>query len=150
MLRELYKADLPAILEIEEAVHISPWTEETFQTCFQAGYKGWAIQSDNKLIGFIIISLREHECHILNVCVIHEFQHQGYGRLMMQHALSHAKLKGAGIAYLEVRKSNQHAIHLYRKLKFHLIGERKAYYPTPSGTNEDALIFAISLHDPET
>jgi [ribosomal protein S18]-alanine N-acetyltransferase len=146
MLRTFFKSDLHQLLSIEESVHIAPWTVETFETCFKSGYTGWVVEKDNKIIGFVIISLQADECHVLNLCVANEYQHQGFGRKLIEHALSHAKRQGIGIAYLEVRRSNSRAIALYRKLKFHLIGERKSYYPSQMGY-EDALIFAKSLHE---
>jgi ribosomal-protein-alanine N-acetyltransferase len=146
-LRTLYKADIPQILAIEKSVHVVPWTEETFKMCFRSGYFSWGIEHEGKVIGFIIISLSKEECHVLNLCVALDHQHQGLGRKMLKYALSHAKQNGVGIAYLEVRRSNSRAISLYRKMNFHLVGERKNYYPTIAG-NEDALIFAMSLHLP--
>lgn len=146
MLRTLFKSDLRQLLAIEESVHIVPWTEDTFKSCFDTGYLGWVIEKDQKLIGFIIISLRVDECHVLNLGIAHAYQHQGFGSTLLAYALNHAKQKGVGIAYLEVRRSNSRAIALYRKLHFHLVGERKSYYPLQTG-NEDALIFAKSLHE---
>lgn len=146
MLRTLYQSDINQILAIENAVHIAPWNEQTFKACFQAGYTGWVVEADKKIIGFIIISVTSEECHILNLCVAREFQGKGWGRALLEHALNHVRKHGIGIAYLEVRRSNRRAISLYRQMKFHQIGERKGYYPTVSG-NEDALVFAISLHE---
>ncbi|MBA3660861.1 MAG: ribosomal protein S18-alanine N-acetyltransferase [Gammaproteobacteria bacterium] len=145
MIRKYFKSDLQSLLEIEQAVHVVPWTADTFKICFQSGYDGWVVALEKKVIGFVIVALTSHECHILNVGVARQHQHQGWGRQLLQHALSQARLQGAGIIYLEVRRSNNRAIALYRKMKFHLVGERKNYYPTQSG-NEDALIFAKSLH----
>lgn len=144
MLRTLRKTDLSEILVIENAVHISPWTAETFKVCFQAGFTGWVIEVENKVVGFIIISENREDCHILNVCVAHEFQHRGYGYKLISKAIEQAKKNGVTIAYLEVRRSNTRAITLYRKMGFHYIGERKEYYPGTTG-NEDALVFAMSL-----
>lgn len=146
MLRALFRSDLQNVLSIEKSVHVLPWTEETFNTCFQSGYLGWVAELDKKIIGFVIISLTKTECHILNLCVSHAYQHQGFGRKLLKFALTYAKEKGMGIAYLEVRRSNSRAISLYQKMQFHLVGERKGYYPMLSG-NEDALVFAKSLHD---
>lgn len=145
MLRTLYAADLPELLAIENSVHVSPWAADTFKTCFQAGYFGWVIEVDKKIIAFIIISLKPEECHILNLCVAREYQRHGHGKRLLIFALNHAKEQGVGIAYLEVRRSNTRAIDLYRKNQFHFIGERKEYYPTVNG-KEDALVFAMSLH----
>jgi ribosomal-protein-alanine N-acetyltransferase len=146
MLRTLFKSDIDQLLTIENAVHVIPWTEETFKTCFLSGYQGWVIEVEKVIIGFVFISLRTDECHILNLCVAQPFQKQGYGRKLLAHALQYAKRQGMGIAYLEVRRSNLRAITLYQQMNFYLIGERKDYYPIPSG-REDALIFAKSLCD---
>ncbi|MBX3709047.1 MAG: ribosomal protein S18-alanine N-acetyltransferase [Gammaproteobacteria bacterium] len=144
MLRTLFQSDLSQLLVIEKSVHITPWTEETFKSCFQAGYIGWVVEMNKQISGFIIVALTMKECHILNLCVAHHCQHQGWGGKLLERALSHARQHGVNIAYLEVRRSNERAISLYKKMKFHLIGERKEYYPTVAG-NEDALIFAINL-----
>lgn len=144
MMRTLFQSDIHQLLRIEQSVHIAPWSEETFKVCFQSGYVGWVVEIDKKIRGFIIISQKVEECHILNVCVDRDFQRQGWGRKLLEHVLSHARQHGISIAYLEVRRSNSRAISLYKNLHFHLVGERKGYYPTVAG-NEDALIFAISL-----
>lgn len=128
------------------ATQVSPWTEETFNVCFQAGYVGWVVEIEKKIIGFVMVSLQMDECHILNLVVGNAHQRQGWGQKLMDHALEYADQKGAGIVYLEVRRSNSRAIALYRKLHFHVIGERKEYYPTVAG-KEDALIFAKSLRE---
>lgn len=144
MLRTVFRSDLPQVLDLEEAVHVAPWTKETFEICFRSGYTGWVIESEKRIIGFIIISMQREECHILNIVVAKPHQHKGHGRKLLQHALQYAKHHGIGIAYLEVRRSNTRAITLYRNMQFSLVGERKGYYPIVGGT-EDALIFAKSL-----
>jgi [ribosomal protein S18]-alanine N-acetyltransferase len=146
MLRILRSADVPQLLLIEEAVHPIPWNKETFHVCLQQGCTGWVVEDSERLIGFTLISIKIEECHILNLSVLKAYQRQGWGFQLVTKALSYAKEHGAGIVYLEVRRSNIPAIHLYQKMKFYLIGERKNYYPIPSG-HEDALIFAKSLHD---
>jgi ribosomal-protein-alanine N-acetyltransferase len=144
MIREFIKADLPQMLAIEQTVHIAPWADETFKTCLEANCKGWVVEIDKRVIGFVIASQSNDECHILNLCVRRDSQHQGWGSKLMAAALQSAKQKGIGIAYLEVRRSNTRAINLYKKMKFQQVGERKNYYPDPTGP-EDALVFAKSL-----
>lgn len=146
MIRILSKSDLSALLSIERAVHIVPWSEETFIACFDAGCFGFALEDDQQMVGFIFASIRHHECHILNLCVAHTYQKRGYGRKLLEELLKAAKQQGVGIAYLEVRRSNTRAILLYQKMDFYFVGERKGYYPMPTG-NEDALVFAKSLRE---
>lgn len=144
MLRLLTKNDMPRLMQIENTVSVVPWGEEAFKMCFAAGHVGWVLEQEGQILGFIIVSLRSEECHILNLCVDRTFQRRGYGKQLLQQALTHAKQHGMGIVYLEVRRSNGGAIALYHQMAFHLIGERKDYYPTVSG-HEDALVFARSL-----
>jgi ribosomal-protein-alanine N-acetyltransferase len=144
MLRKLFASDIPQLLAIENSVHIAPWNEETFKICFQVGYMGWAIEVEKKIIGFIVVSLSIEECHILNLCVVHEHQHQGWGQKLLVYALQFARQQGVSMAYLEVRRTNTRAIWLYEKSGFKLIGERKNYYPTVEGY-EDALVFGAFL-----
>ncbi len=144
MLRMLAKSDIGQMLAIENAAHIAPWTEEAFKICFRTGYVSLGFEVDKKIIGFVIVSVQADECHILNIAVATLFQRQGWGRKLLEYAMLQARQKGAGIVYLEVRRSNSRAISLYRKMRFQLIGERKDYYVTVAGM-EDALIFAKSL-----
>ena len=146
MLRLYSPIDLPMLLRIENAVHETPWTEETFTICLNAGCAGWVIELNAKIIGFIICGMQTGECHILNLCVDTPYQHQGWGRKLLTIALQIATQAKMGIAYLEVRRSNKKAIALYQKFNFKQIGERKNYYPsTDINKAEDALIFAKSL-----
>lgn len=143
-LRRLVRADTNKVLAIEQQVHVSPWSLETFKACFDAGYDGWVFEAEGRVIGFILVSVRAGESHILNICVARQYQRKGWGRKLLEEALTHARRHGIAIAYLEVRRSNSGAIKMYQNMGFQLIGERKNYYPTVSG-QEDALVFAKDL-----
>jgi ribosomal-protein-alanine N-acetyltransferase len=136
--------DMPQLLVIEKATQISPWSQETFQRCIDAGSESWVLEVQDNLCGFIFVLSNAGEGHILNICIHPTYQHQGYGCQLLTEALTHLKKRGVGIAYLEVRKGNAVAIALYKKLGFTQIGERKNYYI--KGTEkEDALVFAKNL-----
>jgi ribosomal-protein-alanine N-acetyltransferase len=143
-IRELAKTDFPAIIAIEALTQASPWSEAAFERCWEANYRGWVMEKDNRIVAFVLLSLKIGECHILNLSVHPEVQRQGLGEEIMNYGLSWAKASGAGIVYLEVRRSNKAAISLYRKMNFKLIGERKKYYLS-SLDAEDALVFARDL-----
>lgn len=144
MLRQQTETDLPQILIIESLTQIAPWTTETFERCWQAGYPGWIIEQDKKIIGFIIATFNVGETHILNLCVHPDYQRKGFGKELLLHVLKEAKTRGVGIAFLEVRRSNRNAIALYQKMHFIQVAERKNYYPSTHG-REDALVFAKDL-----
>jgi [ribosomal protein S18]-alanine N-acetyltransferase len=144
VLRPIHRADMEQLIAIEKAVQIAPWSEHSFAMCMSAGYLGWVIEKEQTILGFIIASLHHTEYHILNLCINFPYQRQGFGQLLLNHALSHAQAAGAAFTYLEVRQSNSRAINLYQKLGFSAIGERKDYYPTVNG-REDALILALVM-----
>ena len=140
----LSESDLVRLVVIEDAAHISPWSDDVFKRCFEAGYFLWGLKENEKLVGFVVYSLQIGECHILNICVHPDHQGQGLGHCLLVFALGAAKKDGAGIAYLEVRRSNAKALSLYKKMGFVRVGERKGYYPDENG-REDALVFAKDL-----
>jgi ribosomal-protein-alanine N-acetyltransferase len=144
MLRVLTEKDLPQLVAIEAATQAVPWSEEIFKKCFQLDGRGWAIDVNGNMIGFILIVTQADECHILNLCIEPLYQQQGYGKQLLLHVLNEIKQQRTEIVYLEVRRSNQKAIFLYEKMGFQIIGERKNYYSLAEG-QEDALVFAKDL-----
>lgn len=136
--------DFPKLLAIEEMTQVSPWSEAAFKRCWEANYPGWLMEENDETIGFILLSLVAGECHILNLCIHPGQQKKGNGHKLLSFALRWAKHQGAGVVYLEVRRSNLAAISLYRKMNFKLIGERKNYYPGIK-VSEDALVFARDI-----
>ncbi len=144
MLRALTPSDIPQLCAIEAATQFSPWSPETFEKCFQAQSRGWAIVQEDQIIGFILVLVQVDECHILNICVDPRLQRQGYGTQLISQALTEAKHLSAEIAYLEVRCSNENAIALYKKMGFRKMSERKNYYSAAEG-HEDAWVFAKKI-----
>ncbi len=144
MLRNLNELDFAQLIAIEQLTQNAPWSRETFERCWQAGYQGWVIEFDQNVVGFIIVTMHVGESHILNLGVHPNYQRKGFGRKLLSHAINMARGKEVVITYLEVRRSNKSAIALYQQLGFVQIGERKDYYPTQNG-REDALVFAKDL-----
>lgn len=144
MLRKYDPNDLPEILTLEQESQIAPWTEPIFQKCFDLGSEAWVLEKDGGVIGFIISLMHEDETHILNFSVRPGFQGQGFGSKLLQHVIDNGKANGISLVYLEVRRTNEAAIALYKKLGFAKIGERKKYYVIGSKT-EDALVYALNF-----
>lgn len=146
-IRLLTSQDIPRLLQIETATQISPWREEIFQTCFSGRCDCWGIDVGEQLVGFIIVSFNTlGEGHILNFAVDPPFQHRGFGRQLLAKVFEVARSNHTKKVWLEVRRSNQHAISLYQHTGFLAISERKNYYALPEGNDrEDALVFLIEL-----
>lgn len=141
MLRKWKEEDLRQLEAIENATQPAPWTDRIFKDCFRAGYIGLVLELEGKVVGFLILSIRGNESHLLNLAVDPGFQHRGLGSQLLRQALALTDQVGALIIYLEVRESNQHAIALYQKMGFMHVGTRENYYPAFEG-RENGLIYA--------
>lgn len=140
----MHAEDLGAVLAIERAAYRFPWSEGIFRDCLRVGYCCWVLEVDVAVAGYGIMQVAAGESHILNLCVHPAYHRQGYGRAMLSRLLEIARNHRADTALLEVRPTNAAAIALYRRLGFHEVGVRRAYYPGHGG-KEDALILARSL-----
>ncbi|MEX0941446.1 MAG: ribosomal protein S18-alanine N-acetyltransferase [Pseudomonadales bacterium] len=134
-------ADLPDVLKNERRAYSHPWTEGIFTDCLGAGHECWLFVYEGGNIGHGILSVAAGESHLLNVCIHPEHQGKGFGRILVEHLLGCARLRGAGCVFLEVRPSNHAACSLYHDLGFNEVGVRKDYYPAFAG-REDALVLA--------
>jgi ribosomal-protein-alanine N-acetyltransferase len=134
------EADLEGVLHVEAESFTNPWTREMY---------AWELQNRNvchiyvvrtpacPVAAFCAFWLVFDEIHINNVAVLPQFRGQGIGTRLMEHVLAEALRLGARRATLEVRASNQAALHLYERLGFRVAATRKHYYSNPV---EDALI----------
>lgn len=136
--------DLDAIMSIELRVYPFPWTKRIFADCIRVGYSCEVVQVGQEIAGYAIMSMGANEAHLLNICIAPEWQSQGIGRELLEHILTIAEQHEVDTVFLEVRPSNRHAVALYEKMGFNVIGTRKDYYPAKNG-REDAIIFARAI-----
>lgn len=134
-------ADLPGVLANERRSYTHPWTDGIFADCIRNGHECWLFVLRGEVIGHGILSVGAGESHLLNVCIIPDFQGNGFGRVLVEHMLMRARKRGASCAFLEVRPSNVAACKLYEDIGFNEVGVRKDYYPAYIG-REDALVLA--------
>jgi len=142
--RRLKPEDAEIILKIEEKVYEYPWTLGIFNDCIRVSYECTALELEQELIGYAIMTIGASESHLLNIGIHPDYQGQGFGRLLLESMLDKARRSHAKTTFLEVRASNSRAIHLYESMGFNEIGIRHNYYPG-SDRREDGVIFAIEI-----
>jgi [ribosomal protein S18]-alanine N-acetyltransferase len=89
------------------------------------------------IIGFGCFWAILDEAHITLLGIHPDYQQQGLGQKLLGALLDQARSIEMARATLEVRASNQGAIHLYEKCGFQTVGRRKKYY---QDTGEDGVI----------
>lgn len=139
-IKAMVVADLESIMPIENAIYAFPWSRGNFIDSLSAGYPGWVLWEADELAAYTVVMRSLDEIHLLNLSVAQPWQRQGLGRRLLGFLLEQGKADGLHRMLLEVRPSNERALHLYRALGFQQIGLRKAYYPAPEQTREDAIV----------
>lgn len=142
--RSMTLEDIPDVIAIEEEAFTSPWTGEAFRNELMSNMfaKYMAMELNGEVIGYGGMWIIMDEAHITNIAICDRFRGKGLGHRLMEELQRTALFFGAVKMTLEVRVSNEHAQHLYRKHGFEPAGVRPGYY---SDNNEDALIMWAEL-----
>ena len=135
-------SDVDAIHEIEEQSFAVPWTKAAFikEVTENACARYVVLREDDVPVAYAGTWLVMDEGHITNIAVKKEKRGLGYGELVTGALIQLAADTGISWMTLEVRRSNEAAISLYKKLGFTEVGYRKRYYPD---NQEDALVMLL-------
>ncbi|MCR4299242.1 MAG: ribosomal protein S18-alanine N-acetyltransferase [Gallionella sp.] len=141
-MRAMTRADVDAVLAIEQAVQRFPWTRGNFTDALDSGYLCRVDEAENGGIrGYAILMPAADDAELLNIGVSRAEQRKGLGRAMLAEMLTAVRARNMRRVFLEVRPSNAAAIALYRSAGFGEISVRHGYYQNASGS-EDALVMA--------
>jgi ribosomal-protein-alanine N-acetyltransferase len=137
------EAHLDEVLEIEKASIFPAWSEGALTNEIGRDDGLFAVALENETVaGFCIIRRAADEAELYQIAVRDDFRRAGIGDLLMLTAVRYCLEHGVVSLYLEVRRSNEAAIRLYKKHGFRTEGRRKNYYSSPV---EDAVIMALQL-----
>jgi [ribosomal protein S18]-alanine N-acetyltransferase len=127
------------VLEIQAR---SPEAAQWARADYAADLEGWVAQEDGAIVGFLVARRFVDELEILNVAVAPQARRKGIGGGLVQQALEWGRALGATRIFLEVRASNEAALHFYDAHGFRVTGRRTRYYADPV---EDALNLSVML-----
>ena len=146
-IRRLTYADLPQVIAIERRAFPTPWSLAMFvlELSKPSGICLAALR-DGRLVGYVVCSRYDTVWHLMNVAVDDRLLRQGIATAMLDRLFELADKPNAQYT-LEVRTSNDAAIHLYERFGFRASGRRRAYY---HDNREDALIMWRTVPQPAT
>ena len=127
--------------ELHARVSNSPWSADSFAQQIEQPNALLAFNEHAFAIGRAILD----EAELLQIATDPDHQRQGMGRQVLIAFESAARAKGCARAFLEVAQSNAPAQALYATCGWQTDGRRKAYYTTPNGDREDALLLSKIL-----
>jgi ribosomal-protein-alanine N-acetyltransferase len=144
--------DLDEVMVIERAAFRHPWSPELFRRELEHDWSTILVaiepltsasgKGSERIIAFLIFWLVHDEVHILNVAVSPEHRRKGIARMLMAETERQAHLASAALMTLEVRRSNQAALDLYREFDYRAVGVRPNYY---ADEGEDAIVMVKEL-----
>jgi [ribosomal protein S18]-alanine N-acetyltransferase len=140
--RRLAYQDLPQVIAIERRVFPTPWSLAMFVlelskqsgVCLAATLP--AADGERQLVAYLICSRYDTVWHVMNIAVDSAYQRRGLASALLADLYERVDDPHARFT-LEVRRSNDVAIHLYQREGFRAAGMRRRYY---QDNGEDALV----------
>lgn len=138
MVRELQEGDIEEVSRIESLSFSMPWSAKDFRDLLSRSYCTYLVAlAEGKIVGCCGYTDSCHEATIDNVVVDPAYRNQGVAQAMLRKLIDTGRDAAVEAFTLEVRVSNQTALHLYEKFGFRSEGIRPNFYEKPT---EDANI----------
>lgn len=130
MIRRFQKEDVDSVIEIENRCFSRPWKYSDLD--YEANSNPYAqiyvLEEDGKIIGFYDLWVIFENGELARIAILPEYQHKGYGKMLMEHMEETAMNNGCETIALEVRVSNEKAINMYSSFGFVTINIKEKYY----------------------
>ena len=126
MIKELDKNDLIKINELESSFNYV--LKNINKDLSDNPFSHYLLYIENdKILGFINYYLMYDKIEIANFNVLEEYQNKHIGYCLLDYLINYYLGKVENIT-LEVKKDNEKAIYLYKKMDFKEVAVRKGYY----------------------
>lgn len=144
----MQESHVAEIAEIEKQCFSVPWSENGIRAELDDKTARFLVcVSGDRVLGYVGVHEVCEEAYIANIAVCNGYRRFGIGEELMESAEDEARMRGCEFISLEVRKSNESAVALYKKLGYNIAGKRKNFYSDPP---EDALIMTLILKECES
>jgi ribosomal-protein-alanine N-acetyltransferase len=145
-LRAAGQFDLDEVARIEAESFPVPWKRDFFASELVEPHRYIRVLAredggEPRVGGYLFAVSLYEEFHINKIATDLRLRHRGYGRSLLEDALSRARSAGSTSITLEVRVSNAAARQFYRSYGFTEAYRRRGYYQD----GEDALVLVLPL-----
>ncbi|QFU82404.1 ribosomal protein S18-alanine N-acetyltransferase [Natronorubrum aibiense] len=144
-IRTARRADLLAVVHIENESFAQPWPYDAFERFL--GEPGFlvALEDPTEVVGYIVADVTQNFGrqlgHVKDIAVHPDYRTTGVGTALLTQALAVLAAHGADTVKLEVRRSNDGAKRLYREFGFEPLRIVPGYYED----GEDAIVMLRKL-----
>ena len=141
MIKLFERSDLKEIEIIERECFRVPYAEKMLEASFNAPTFFGILDKEDEVKGYVFATVVLDEVNIDRVAVREKYRGKKVATNLITNAEKIFIEKGIKNVYLEVRRSNVHAISLYEYLGYKTIGVRENYYEG----KEDAFVMHKEL-----
>jgi ribosomal-protein-alanine N-acetyltransferase len=137
-------ADIGEVRAIELDVFPTPWPSNAYQRELSSNRSAhyFCLWQSSSIAAYGGLWSVGEEAHVTTIGVRRREQGKGLGKAMFMALVNRSYALGANFVSLEVRPTNEPAIHLYESFGFKVMGRRRGYY-TDNG--EDAMVMWSDL-----
>lgn len=138
IIKKMTHEHLSSVLRIERESFTHPWSEDSFRSELdKATSQLFVATENNEVVGYAVLETVLDEGSLLIIAVDEKFRRKGVAKQLFSKLEDIAKEKELSFITLEVRVSNESAIHFYDSQGFTKVAVRKNYYSKPT---EDAVL----------
>lgn len=138
VIRSLQPEDTKQLASIEQELFTQPWSETAFLELTRREYCHYLVaEEEGQILGCVGMVVLGEEADVDKVMVAATHQGRHICQELFAALFEAGEQLGVQAYTLEVRKSNEKAIHIYEKLGFTAEGIRPGFYDKP---REDAVI----------
>jgi ribosomal-protein-alanine N-acetyltransferase len=143
-IRSADRADLLAVVRIENASFSQPWPYDAFERFL--GEPGFLVaETDGQIAGYVVADVTQQIGralgHVKDIAGHPEHRGDGVGSTLLSRSLGVLGAHGAETVKLEVRRSNDGAKRLYQEFGFDPLRRVPEYY----ANGEDAIVMIRKL-----
>ncbi|MDQ2051190.1 ribosomal protein S18-alanine N-acetyltransferase [Natronolimnohabitans sp. A-GB9] len=143
-IRPAKRADLLAVVRIENESFPQPWPYDAFERFL--GEPGFLVAVQNgEIAGYVVADVNRNFGrqlgHVKDIAVDPDCRGSGIGTALLRRSLAVLAAHGADSVKLEVRRSNEGAKRLYREFDFEPLRRVPGYYEN----GEDAIVMVRKL-----
>ncbi|MDY4743583.1 MAG: ribosomal protein S18-alanine N-acetyltransferase [Lachnospira sp.] len=143
IIRPMEVSDTEQVEMIEKQIFSIPWSQKSFEDACQSNDNIYLVcEMNGQIAGYCGLWTVLGEGNITNMAVSGGFRRLGIAETLMKEMEKRGMSKNVVTYFLEVRKSNEAAVNLYKKMGYVQIGVRKNFYEKPV---EDALVMSKTI-----
>ncbi len=124
--------DIDSIAKMESECFTDAWSWDSFHSCFVSPYYEIVVaRIGEAIVGYGVVKSMYEDAELVRIAVSSFYRRLDIGYKMLDWLINEVRNNGAKKVFLDVRKSNEAAISLYKKMGFSPYEITEDFYNNP-------------------